>query len=462
MTTSSGRRRPTKLSPEKKWEIFLAVTAGDITQADAARKHAVDVSTVIGIRRTVKDAALAALARKPGRPASERNWELEAARAEIAQLTEAIKSQAIELAVVSSPGKIGLGLNGPVPARVPAEVKELVLKTVDDAVAAGFSHRWACSLWQVSDDRVHRWRARRRDVGTLEDLAPGGTAVHALLPAEVDAIMAIAEQWGPVDRSHRKLAHRGSYVGQVWVSPSTFRRVLAAQGLVLPQLPAMPRRDKTPWPDWLVWEPNRIWIWDVTHFSRSRRCVFAVIDMVSRYWIATLVSPEETSTQVRVVFDQALVDQGLDELLTDDRLDLDTDDPARPILLAVSDNGPAMTSVDTRAYMAMMAIAQHHGRPHTPTDQAWIETFFGHIKHEWPHLLDITDPALLETELDRIRIDYNTVRLHEAIGYVTPHDEHHGQGEAISEARRQGLTRARQTRLEHNRRTTTNKPEETP
>ena len=360
------------------------------------------------------------------------------------------------------PGKIGLGLNGPVPARVPAEVKELVLKTVDDAVAAGFSHRWACSLWQVSDDRVHRWRARRRDVGTLEDLAPGGTAVHALLPAEVDAIMAIAEQWGPVDRSHRKLAHRGSYVGQVWVSPSTFRRVLAAQGLVLPQLPAMPRRDKTPWPDWLVWEPNRIWIWDVTHFSRSRRCVFAVIDMVSRYWIATLVSPEETSTQVRVVFDQALVDQGLDELLTDDRLDLDTDDPARPILLAVSDNGPAMTSVDTRAYMAMMAIAQHHGRPHTPTDQAWIETFFGHIKHEWPHLLDITDPALLETELDRIRIDYNTVRLHEAIGYVTPHDEHHGQGEAIREARRQGLTRARQTRLEHNRRTTTNKPEETP
>lgn len=261
-------------------------------------------------------------------------------------------------------------------------MKELVLKTVDEAVAAGFSHRWATSLWQVSDDRVHRWRARRLAVGTLEDLAPGGTAVHSLLPAEIDAILDIAETWGPIDRSHRKLAHRGSYVSQVWVSPSTFRRVLTAQGLVLPQLPVMPRREKTPWPDWLVWEPNRIWIWDVTHFGRARRCVFAVVDMVSRYWIATLVSSEETSTQVRVVFDQALVDQGLDELLTDDRLDLDADDPARPILLAVSDNGPAMTSHDTRAYMVMMAIAQHHGRPHTPTDQAWIETFFGHIKHE--------------------------------------------------------------------------------
>jgi len=354
-----------------------------------------------------------------------------------------------------------LGLNGPVPARVPAEVKELVLKTVDDAVAAGFSHTWATGIWQVSDDRVHRWRARRRELGTLEDLAPGGTPVHALLAWEVAEILAIVEEWGPVDRSHRKLAHRGSYEGRVWVAPSTFRRVLAAQGLVLPERPPMPKQAKTPWPDWLVWDPNRIWIWDVTHFTRARRAVFAIVDMVSRYWITTLVSTEETSTQVRVVFDQALVDQGLDELLTDDRLDLDIDDPARPILLAVSDNGPAMTSVDTRAYMVMMAIAQHHGRPHTPTDQARIESFFGHVKHEWPHLNDITDPVLLETELARVRVDYNTVRLHEAIGYVTPDDEHHGRGEAIREARRHGLQRARDQRLEQNRRTTTNNPEET-
>jgi hypothetical protein len=61
MTTGNPRRRPTKLSPETKWEVFLAITAGDISQADA-------------------DAASTALARPPGRPAKERNWELEAAR----------------------------------------------------------------------------------------------------------------------------------------------------------------------------------------------------------------------------------------------------------------------------------------------------------------------------------------------------------------------------------------------
>jgi hypothetical protein len=130
------------------------------------------------------------------------------------------------------------------------------------------------------------------------DRASGGNPVHGILPAEVDAILAVAEAWGPIDRSHRKLAHRGSYEGLVWVAPSTFRRVLAAHGLVLPEPPTRGRSEKRPWPEWLRWEPNRIWIWDVTHFTRARRAVFAIVDMVSRRWIDTLVSVEETATQV--------------------------------------------------------------------------------------------------------------------------------------------------------------------
>ena len=41
---------------------------------------------------------------------------------------------------------------------------------------------------------------------------------------------------GDVNRSHRKLAHRGSYIGKVWVSPATVRRVLAAHELHLKRL----------------------------------------------------------------------------------------------------------------------------------------------------------------------------------------------------------------------------------
>ena len=325
------------------------------------------------------------------------------------------------------------------------------MKSIDEAVAEGFCQAWLCSLWGVSDDRVHRWRARLRTTGTLIDKAPGGHACHGLLAWEEQAILELAERWGEVDASHRKLAHRGSYTNVVWVSPSTVRRVLAAHGLVLPEPGPREPVGRRPWPDWLIWAPNRIWGWDVTHFTRARRAVFAIIDMVSRKWIDTLVSVEETSTQVQVVFERALMAEGLVELITPERLDLAKDDPARPILLAVSDNGPQMTSDATKAFMAAMAIAQHHGRPHTPTDQAWIETLFGHVKGEWPQLEAIADPALLEHELDRVRVEYNTVRLHAGIGYVTPDDEHAGRGEAIREARRQGLERARLQRLEYHR-----------
>jgi putative transposase len=126
-------------------------------------------------------------------------------------------------------------------------------------------------------------------------------------------------------------------------------------------------------------------------------------------------------------------------------------DDGLPILLALSDNGAEMTAADTRAFMAAMTIAQHHGRPGTPTDQAHVESFFGHLKGDWPHLTNIADPAILDRELARIRRDYNTVRLHAAIGYVTPDDEHHGRGPAIRRARAAGLARARAQRIKHNR-----------
>ncbi len=80
----------------------------------------------------------------------------------------------------------------------------------------------------------------------------------------------------------------------------------------------------------------------------------------------------------------------------------------------------------------MCAIAHHFGRPGTPTDQAWIESLFSHLKGDWPHLDFITDPAMLRAELAKVRQEYNTVRLHAGIGYVTPDDEHEGRGQKIA------------------------------
>ncbi len=113
------------------------------------------------------------------------------------------------------------------------------------------------------------------------------------------------------------------------------------------------------------------------------------------------------------------------------------------MLLAVSDGGPQMVSGITRESMALHALALHIGRPGVPTDQAHIESFFGHVKGEWPHLERIRDPVVLEAVLEEVRVEYNTVRLHVGIGYVTRDDEHEQRREQIRKLRQEGLRAAR-------------------
>ena len=317
---------------------------------------------------------------------------------------------------------------------------------VDRATADGWSQVRACQVLELADVRADRWRARLRETGSLEDLPPVSGAVHRIVPWEEAAILELIEQWGWVDRSHRKLAHRGSYIGKVFISPSTLLRVALRHRVELPGEPVRPRPVMPAFPE-VPWERNRIWIWDATHFTRAGRVAYAIVDVVTRYWISYLLSVEQTSTQAQLLFAQALEEEGL--LDPDGRPRLSQD--GLPILVAWSDNGAEMTATDTRQFMALMAIAQHHGRPGTPTDQAHVESFFSHLKGDWPHLTEIRDAGALDQELGRIRREYNTVRLHAAIGYVTPDDEHRGRGAAIRRARAAGMARARAERLKRNR-----------
>jgi putative transposase len=240
---------------------------------------------------------------------------------------------------------------------VSAEIKLELLGLIDRAVAEGWAHTRACRVLDLADSRAHHWRARLRETGTLQDGDPGGGAVHGILEWEEQAILDLIEAWGPVDRSHRKLAHRGSYIGQVFVSPSTVLRVALKNRVKLPGEPFRPRPGKPAFPE-VPWEKNRIWIWDASHFTRCQRVAYAIVDVVTRYWIGYLLTSEQTHTQVQLLFVRALEDQGL---LGPDGLPPERDDEG-PILVAWSDNGAEMTAIDTRQFMALMAIAQHHRR----------------------------------------------------------------------------------------------------
>ncbi len=346
-------------------------------------------------------------------------------------------------------------VSDPVPARIDAPTKDILLGLVDHAVEAGWSLLGACRVLLINPRRVQRWWLRR-DADQLADARPGGT-INQLIPNEIEAILTLFDQWGEKDRSHRRLAHRGSYTGTFWASPSTVRRVLFEADKHFHPLPRPGKSKRRPFPSWADYQRNSIWIFDTTHFTACEMAVLIIEDLVSRKWLTHVVSAEETHTQVRLGFEQALEAEGLLDAALDRadelgaRLDPDTDDGLSPILLAVSDNGSQMIAGTTRKFMAMVAIAQHFGRPSTPTDQGWIESLNKTIKYDYPHLMAITDPAVLRAELEVVQHDYNTCRLHSSIGYVTPDDEHQGRGPAIRAARRDGLEKARQHRLAYNR-----------
>ena len=110
----NGQRRRRRLTPEEKWQVFLEVVSQQISQADAARKWNVEVSTVIKVRRLAKDGVLAAFAAsKPGRPPSVEQVELEACRQECVRLTETVKEQAIELALLRGRQRSGFVARSP-------------------------------------------------------------------------------------------------------------------------------------------------------------------------------------------------------------------------------------------------------------------------------------------------------------------------------------------------------------
>jgi transposase len=107
-TDRAGRRYKRFLTPSQKYEIWLQLVRQEVTMAEAAAQHQVDRSTIVRIRTVAKEGALAALAAsKPGVKSRERDYELEAAKAEISRLSETVKEMAVRLTLVE--GKDGWG-----------------------------------------------------------------------------------------------------------------------------------------------------------------------------------------------------------------------------------------------------------------------------------------------------------------------------------------------------------------
>jgi hypothetical protein len=105
-----------------------------------------------------------------------------------------------------------------------------------------------------------------------------------------------------------------------------------------------PKRDgrsaRRPWPDWVEEKPNRIWIYDTTHWTRAQAATTVVSDVITRKWIAEITSADETSIEVQAVFTRALRAERLDEVIdaaNPDGIAWDPESDDVPVLLVMSD-----------------------------------------------------------------------------------------------------------------------------
>ena len=86
--------RRKRLTPEQKWQVFLECSRKGASDAEVCRRWGITPWQLRGIRDRVKDGALGALARGPGRP--RRDPEVASLEHELDRTSKALHELAIE------------------------------------------------------------------------------------------------------------------------------------------------------------------------------------------------------------------------------------------------------------------------------------------------------------------------------------------------------------------------------
>ncbi|MCI0704120.1 MAG: integrase core domain-containing protein [Planctomycetia bacterium] len=114
----------------------------------------------------------------------------------------------------------------------------------------------------------------------------------------------------------------------------------------------------------------------------------------------------------------------------------------------ISDNGPQFLAKDFKEFIRLAGMTHVKTSPYYPQSNGKIERWHKTLKGE---SIRVSVPLSLE-DARRIVADYvthyNTVRLHSAIGYITPQDKLEGRDEAIFAARDRKLAEAREHRAQ--------------
>lgn len=177
-------------------------------------------------------------------------------------------------------------------------------------------------------------------------------------------------------------------------------------------------------------QPHEHWHIDVSYLNLDGTFYFliSVLDGCSRYLVHWELRETMREFDVEVIVQKAL----------------EKYPGARPRI--ISDNGPQFIARDFKEFIRLVGLTHVRTSPYYPQSNGKKERWYGSLKRE---CLRPACPATVEEARRRVTSyveHYNHIRLHSAIGYITPADKLNGLEEVIFAERDRKLEDARHQR----------------
>ena len=246
-----------------------------------------------------------------------------------------------------------------------------------------------------------------------------------LTEAETAAILKYHDE-NPLE-GYRRLTYMMLDADIVAVAASTVYRVLS-QNQRLKRQNWSPSKKGTGFVQPLT--PHAHWHIDIAYLNIAGTFYYlcTVLDGYSRYIVHWEIREAMTEQDVEILLQRAR------EKFPD----------ARPRI--ISDNGPQFIARDFKQFIRLCGMTHVRTSPYYPQSNGKLERYHRTIKHD---CVRQKTPLTLD-EARRVVAEfvqhYNQVRLHSAIGYVTPADKLADREKTIFDARDHKLTQARERR----------------
>lgn len=114
----------------------------------------------------------------------------------------------------------------------------------------------------------------------------------------------------------------------------------------------------------------------------------------------------------------------------------------------ISDNGPQFIAKDFKEYIKITGMTHVRTSPYYPESNGKLERWNQSVKKECIRPKSPVSLADARSLVESYVIEYNSKRLHSAIGYIAPLDKLQGRAEEIFGARREKLQNATKARIQ--------------